>query len=67
LDKYKGENKLIGLQYTNYKNFQHQIDSRLKKIGPYERVGMGGKKMYTPILPNIISYASRHTWATLAA
>jgi len=66
LDKYKGENKLIGLPYTNYKNFQHQMDNRLKKIGPYERVGMGGKKVYTPILPNITSYASRHTWATLA-
>jgi integrase len=28
---------------------------------------MGGKKCTPPILPNITSYASRHTWATLAA
>jgi integrase len=67
IDKYKGEKKLIDLPYTNYENFRHQMDHRLKEIGEYDRVGRGGKKVFHPILPNITTYASRHTWATLAS
>lgn len=31
------------------------------------REGRGGKKVRTPILPNITMYWARHTWATIAA
>lgn len=67
IDKYKGEKKIIDLPYTNYENFRHQMDHRLKEIGEYDLVGRSGKKVFHPILPNITTYASRHTWATLAS
>ena len=39
----------------------------LKVIGEVRRVGRGGKKERTPLFPDISSYWTRHTWATIAA
>ena len=39
----------------------------LKEIGEVERVGRGGRKVREPLFPDISSYWSRHTWATIAA
>jgi integrase len=66
IDKYKGKGRLIETGYNNYHDFVHNMDNKLKKIGPYKREGMGGKKTFNGILPNISTYTSRHTWATLA-
>ena len=53
--------------YGNYKDFLHRMGIALKQIGDMERKGLGGKKVRTPLFPEISSYWSRHTWATLAA
>ena len=39
----------------------------LKEIGAVDRVGRGGRKVREPLFPDISSYWSRHTWATIAA
>lgn len=67
--RYEGENYLLDVSdnYANYKDFLHRMNDALRKIGPMERRGLGGKKIRTPMFPDISSYWSRHTWATLAA
>lgn len=52
---------------SKYKGFLQRMDRGLKKIGPYTRKGLGGKKYIKPILPKISQYWSRHTTATLMA
>lgn len=68
IDKYKGEKYLLNImdEYKDYKNFLHRMGIALKEIGTMERVGRGGKKVRNPLFPEISSYWSRHTWATLA-
>ena len=53
--------------YGNYKDFLHRMGVALKQIGEVERKGLGGKKIRNPLFPDLSSYWSRHTWATLAA
>ena len=45
----------------------HWSNKLLKRIGEVERVGLGGKKVITPLFPHISTYWARHTWATIAA
>ena len=68
IDKYKGENYLLDIldRYGNYKNYAKRINENLQRIGEVKRVGKGGKKIITPIFPNITTYWARHTWATIA-
>lgn len=74
--RYKGTQYLIDVcdgaedekQFeSKYKGFLQRMDRGLKKIGPYTRKGLGGKKYIDPILPKISQYWSRHTTATLMA
>ena len=44
-----------------------KMNKALKQMGPYERVGRGGKKIRHPLFPEITSYWARHSWATIAA
>lgn len=69
ISRYKGKKYLLNVmdEFENYKNFLHRIDIVLKQIGDLKRVGKGGKKVRTPLFPDLSSYWSRHTWATLAA
>lgn len=53
--------------YANYKDFLHRMGIGLKRIGTMERKGRGGKKVIAPLFPDISSYWTRHTWATIAA
>jgi integrase len=43
------------------------MDRNLKKIGPYTRKGLGGKKYIQPLFPDLSQYWCRHTTATLMA
>ena len=43
------------------------MGNSLKQIGETERKGLGGKKIRKPLFPDLSSYWSRHTWATIAA
>lgn len=69
IEKYKGVNYLLDVMdtFADYKNFLHRMGIALKQIGGMERVGRGGKKVRTPLFPELSSYWSRHTWATIAA
>lgn len=51
---------------SNYKSFLQKMNKELKRIGKVERKGLGGKKSFTPLFPEISQYWSRHTWASLA-
>lgn len=76
MDRYKGVQYLIDVCdgakdrkefEAKYEGFLQRMDRGLKKIGPYERKGLGGKKTITPILPKLSQYWCRHTSATLMA
>lgn len=76
MEKYKGKDYLIDVcdgakdqkdWESKYEGFLQRMDRGLKKIGPYERKGLGGKKYIDPILPFISQYWCRHTSATLMA
>ena len=76
LNKYKGKDYLVDICdgaknedefVTKYEGFLQRMDRGLKKIGPYTRSGLGGKKFIDPILPFISQYWCRHTCATLMA
>lgn len=69
IEKYKGVNYLVDIMdtFADYRNFLHRMGIALKQIGGMERVGRGGKKVRTPLFPELSSYWSRHTWATIAA
>lgn len=69
IKRYEGKEYLIDVMenYKNYKDFLHRMNDSLRKIGIMKRVGRGGKKVRTPLFPELSSYWSRHTWATIAA
>jgi site-specific recombinase XerD len=76
LSRYKGTQYLIDvcdgsedeMQFeSKYKGFLQRMDRNLKKIGPYVRKGLGGKKHITPLVEGLSQYWCRHTSATLMA
>ena len=69
INKYRGEKWLLNIldRYKDYKDFNRRLNRALKKIGPVKRSGLGGKKEYSPLFPDISTYWARHTWATIAA
>jgi site-specific recombinase XerD len=76
LNKYKGKNYLVDICdgakdeaefIAKYEGFLQRMDRGLKKIGPYTRKGLGGKKEIKAIFPFLSQYWCRHTSATLMA
>ncbi len=69
IDKYKGVNGLLVIadRWSNHKNFRHQINNALQRIGDVQRDGKGGKKIISSEWPELTTYWARHTWATIAA
>lgn len=69
IEKYKGKEFLLNIceEHSDYKYILQRMARVLKKIGPYERKGRGGKKTHTPLFPELSQYWCRHTWATIAA
>lgn len=69
INRYKGENYLLNImdEYSNYKDFVHRMNLNLREIGEMERKGLGGKKIRKPLFPDISTYYSRHSWASIAA
>ncbi len=69
INKYRGKNYLIDIldRYKDYHDYTKRINRALKQIGPYKRVGRGGKKSTEPMFPDISTYWARHSWATIAA
>ncbi len=68
IQKYQGVNGLLCIadRWSDSRNFRHQLNKALQKIGEVERKGRGGKKTITPAFPGLSSYWARHTWATIA-
>ena len=69
INKYRGKNYLLDIldRYKDYHDYTKRINLALKQIGPYKRVGRGGKKTTEPMFPDISTYWARHSWATIAA
>lgn len=68
IDKYRGEEGLLCIadRWSDHRNFRHQCNSALQRIGAVERRGRGGKKILSPEWPELTTYWARHTWATIA-
>lgn len=69
IEKYRGTNYLLFPldHYTDHLGFLSKINKALRKLGPVERHGLGGKKYYEPLFPHLSTYWARHSWATIAA
>lgn len=69
IEKYQGVNGLLCIadRWSDSRNFRHQLNKALQRIGEVERRGRGGKKVITSAFPGLTSYWARHTWATIAA
>lgn len=73
LDRYKGEDHLLNVMDNckDYRDFNRMINENLKKIGKVEivpdKLGKLRKFKRSPIEPDLSTYWTRHTWATIAA
>lgn len=69
IERHRGKDWLIDIldHYKDHNDFTRKINKTLQRIGPVKRVGLGGKKIYDPVFPNITTYWVRHSWATIAA
>lgn len=69
IQKHAGTTKLINIaeRYRTAHDWGRRINEGLRRIGPFERKGLGGKKIIKPLCPELTTYWARHTWATIAA
>jgi integrase len=54
-------------RFQSHSDYLKRLNIALKHVGPMQRVGRGGRKVYAPLFPGLSSYWARHTWATIAA
>ncbi len=68
IEKYQGSNGLLCIadRWSDSRNFRHQLNKALQRIGEVERRGRGGKKIITAEFEGVSSYWARHSWATIA-
>lgn len=68
INRYKGKSGLLCIadRWNDSRNFRHQCNKALQKIGQVERRGRGGKKIITAEFEGLTTYWARHTWATIA-
>ncbi len=68
IEKYKGEKGLLCIadRWSDSRNFRHQLNKALQRIGEVERKGRGGKKIIASEFEGVSSYWARHSWATIA-
>lgn len=69
IERYRGKKFLLNVcdRYKDHRNYTHRMNIALQRIGAVQRVGRGGRKEISPLFPELTTYWSRHTWATLAA
>lgn len=68
INKYRGVNGLLCVadRWSDSRNFRHQLNKALQRVGQVERKGRGGKKIITSEFEGVTSYFARHSWATIA-
>lgn len=68
INKYKGEKNLLVLadRWTDHRNFRHQMNAAIKRIGKAQGKGKKDLEGDGPFAV-VTSYWARHTWATIAA
>lgn len=68
INKYRGKNGLLCIadRWSDSRNFRHQCNKALQRIGQVERKGRGGKKIIEAEWPELTTYWARHSWATIA-
>ena len=69
IERHRGKKYLLDIleHWKSHKDYISKMNRTLKRIGEVKRVGLGGKKIYKPLFPQISSYWARHSWATIAA
>ncbi len=73
INKYKGSHYLLNPldRYGSATEYCRHMNRALKKIGEVDivedKAGKMRKKKYNPLFPDLTTYWSRHTWATIAA
>lgn len=68
INRYRGKNGLLCIadRWSDSRNFRHQCNKALQRIGHVERQGRGGKKIITAEFEGVTTYFARHSWATIA-
>lgn len=68
INKYRGKNGLLCIadRWRDSRNFRHQCNKALQRIGQVERKGLGGKKIIAAEFEELTTYWARHSWATIA-
>lgn len=70
IKRYSGKKYILNVMEHNdgnYRNYMTAMNRGLGNIGPFERKGLGGKKIRKALFPGLTTYWARHTWATIAA
>lgn len=69
IEEYRGAAGLLCIadRWSDSRNFRHQCNKALQRIGSMERKGRGGKKIITSEWHELTTYWARHSWATIAA
>ena len=67
INKYRGKDYLLSPmdRYTNHKNYMQHMNDALKKIGLHYTTSQ--EKKGKALFPDLSSYWSRHSWATIAS
>ena len=67
IEKYRGENYLLSPldRYSNHKNYLQHMNRALQKIGLHYTTSQ--VKTGKALFPDLTTYWSRHTWATIAS
>lgn len=67
INRYKGEKGLLSIadRWSDHRNFRHQLNSAIKRIGKAQGKGKKDKKEDGPFA-EVTSYWMRHTWGTIA-
>lgn len=67
IEKYRGEKGLLCIadRWSDHRNFRHQMNAAIKRIGKAQGKGKRDKTEDGPFV-ELTSYWARHTWATIA-
>ena len=67
IEKYQGDKALLNIadRWHDHRNFRHQLNAAIKRIGKAQGKGKRDKEEDSPFA-EVTSYWMRHTWGTIA-